>query len=214
TERGTGIDDGATDGIPAAATAAAGADVAVVVVGDRSGLFGRGTSGEGCDADDLELPGAQRALVEAVIATGTPTVVVLLTGRGYALGWLLDAAAAVVQAFFPGEEGAAAIAGVLSGRVNPSGRMPMSLPRGAGAQPYSYLHPPLGAASSVTNIDTEPPVRYGFGLSYTRFGYEDFTVDAETADVADAIRCAVTVRNTGDREGAEVVQLYASDPVA
>ncbi|MGO4431273.1 glycoside hydrolase family 3 C-terminal domain-containing protein, partial [Streptomyces sp. MCAF7] len=123
--------------IPAAATAAAGADVAVVVVGDRSGLFGRGTSGEGCDADDLELPGAQRALVEAVIATGTPTVVVLLTGRGYALGWLLDAAAAVVQAFFPGEEGAAAIAGVLSGRVNPSGRMPMSLPRGAGAQPYS-----------------------------------------------------------------------------
>ncbi|MEU5642274.1 beta-glucosidase family protein [Streptomyces milbemycinicus] len=214
TERGTGVDDGATDGIPAAATAAAGADVAVVVVGDRSGLFGRGTSGEGCDADDLELPGAQRALVEAVIATGTPTVVVLLTGRGYALGWLLDAAAAVVQAFFPGEEGAAAIAGVLSGRVNPSGRMPMSLPRGAGAQPYSYLHPPLGAASSVTNIGTEPPVRYGFGLSYTRFGYEDFTVDAETVDVADAIRCAVTVRNTGDREGAEVVQLYASDPVA
>ncbi|MES4902258.1 MULTISPECIES: glycoside hydrolase family 3 N-terminal domain-containing protein [unclassified Streptomyces] len=214
TARGTGVDDGATDGIPAAATAAAGAEVAVVVVGDRSGLFGRGTSGEGCDADDLELPGAQRELVEAVLATGTPTVVVLLTGRGYALGWLLDTAAAVVQAFFPGEEGAAAIAGVLSGRINPSGRMPMSLPRGAGAQPYSYLHPPLGAASSVTNIDTEPPVRYGFGLSYTRFAYEDLTVDVETVDVADAIRCAVTVRNAGDREGAEVVQLYANDPVA
>ncbi|MEU5105949.1 MULTISPECIES: glycoside hydrolase family 3 N-terminal domain-containing protein [unclassified Streptomyces] len=214
TEQGTGVDDGTTDGIPAAAGAAAGADVAVVVVGDRSGLFGRGTSGEGCDADDLELPGAQRTLVEAVLATGTPTVVVLLTGRGYAIEWLLDSAAAVVQAFFPGEEGAGAIAGVVSGRVNPSGRMPMSLPRGAGAQPYSYLHPPLGAASSVTNIDTAPPVRYGFGLGYTRFDYENLTVDSETVDVADAIGCAVTVRNAGDREGAEVVQLYASDPVA
>lgn len=214
TAQGTGVDDGATEGIPAAVAAAYDSDVAVVVVGDRSGLFGRGTSGEGCDVDDLELPGAQRALVEAVIATGTPTIVVLLTGRAYAINWMLGGAAAVVQAFFPGEEGAAAVAGVLSGRVNPSGRMPMSLPRGAGGQPYSYLHPPLGAASSVTSIDTAPPVRYGFGLSYTEFAYEDFAVGAREVDAADVIRCAVTVRNAGDRGGAEVVQLYASDPVA
>ncbi|MEV7866374.1 glycoside hydrolase family 3 N-terminal domain-containing protein [Streptomyces sp. NPDC088124] len=212
--RGTGVADGATEDIPAAVTAARGADIAVVVVGDRSGLFGRGTSGEGCDVDDLELPGAQRALVEAVVATGTPTIVVLLTGRAYAVGWMFEGAAAVVQAFFPGEEGAGAVAGVLSGRVNPSGRLPMSLPRGAGAQPYSYLHPPLGGASSVTRVDTAPAARYGFGLSYTEFAYEDFAVEAPLVEVAGAIRCAVTVRNTGRRGGAEVVQLYASDPVA
>ncbi len=211
---GTGVDDGDTAGIPEAVATARDADVEVVVVGDRSGLFGRGTSGEGCDVDDLELPGAQRELVEAVLATGTPTVVVLLTGRAYAIGWLLPRAAAVVQVFFPGEAGAAAIAGVLSGRVNPSGRMPMSLPRATGAQPYRYLHPPLGGASTVTALDTAPPVHYGFGLSYTRFHNADFAVEADRIDVTDAIRCAVTVRNTGDRNGAEVVQLYASDPVA
>ncbi|MFJ2172240.1 fibronectin type III-like domain-contianing protein [Streptomyces sp. NPDC087851] len=90
----------------------------------------------------------------------------------------------------------------------------MSLPRGAGGQPYSYLHPPLGGASSVTGIDTAPAARYGFGLSYTEFAYQDFTVGARRVDVADVIRCAVTVRNAGDRGGAEVVQVYASDPVA
>ncbi|MFE4059406.1 glycoside hydrolase family 3 N-terminal domain-containing protein [Streptomyces sp. NPDC059096] len=214
TARGTGVDDGDTEGFEAATTAARDAEAAVVVVGDRSGLFGRGTSGEGCDVDDLELPGAQRALVEAVIATGTPTIVVLLTGRAYAIGWMFEGAAAVVQAFFPGEEGAGAVAGVLSGRVNPSGRMPMSLPRGVGGQPYSYLHPPLGGASSVTRIGTAPAAPYGFGLSYTEFAYEDFTVGADRVDVAGSVRCAVTVRNTGERSGAEVVQVYASDPVA
>ncbi|MEZ7123970.1 glycoside hydrolase family 3 N-terminal domain-containing protein [Nonomuraea sp. AD125B] len=213
TARGTGVDDGDRSGIAEAARLAAGSDVAVVVLGDRSGLFGRGTSGEGCDAESLELPGAQRELAEAVIATGTPTVAVLMTGRGYAVPGLLRDAAAVVQAFFPGEEGAGAIARVLSGAVNPSGRLPMSLPRASAGQPYSYLHPKLGGAGSVSNIDPAPALPFGHGLSYTTFTYADMTADGE-APAGGPIRCSVTVRNAGDRRGAEVVQLYAADRVA
>ncbi|RVX41778.1 beta-glucosidase [Nonomuraea polychroma] len=210
TERGTGVDDGDRTGIEAAARLAAGSDVAILVLGDRSGLFGRGTSGEGCDVEDLELPGAQRELAEAVLATGTPTVVVLMTGRAYAVPGIVRDAAAVVQAFFPGEEGAGAIARVLSGAVNPSGRLPMSLPRASAGQPYSYLHPRLGGAGSVSNIDPAPVLPFGHGLSYTRFAYEDLAADA----APDSIRCSVTVRNAGERRGAEVVQVYAADRVA
>ncbi|MFC7109085.1 glycoside hydrolase family 3 C-terminal domain-containing protein [Nonomuraea rubra] len=213
TARGTGVDDGDREGIPAAARLAAGSDVAILVLGDRSGLFGRGTSGEGCDAESLDLPGAQRELAEAVLATGTPTVVVLMTGRAYAVPSIVEGAAAVVQAYFPGEEGAGAIARVLSGAVNPSGRLPMSMPRGTAGQPYSYLHPRLGAASSVSNLDPAPVLPFGHGLSYTSFEYAGFTADAEVP-AGQPIRCSVVVRNAGDRAGAEVVQVYATDRIA
>jgi len=193
--------------------AAAAADVAVVVVGDQSGLFGRGTVGEGCDTDNLDLPGVQRPLVEAVLATGTPVVLVLVTGRPYAVGWAVDTCAAVVQAFFPGEEGGGAIAGVLSGRVNPSGRLPVSLPRSGGAQPYSYLHPKLGGASSVSNLDPAPARPFGFGLSYTTFAHDELAVSERVATDG-VIEASVRVTNTGARAGADVVQLYAHDPVA
>ncbi|MEV0198459.1 glycoside hydrolase family 3 N-terminal domain-containing protein [Nonomuraea sp. NPDC050691] len=213
-ERGTGVDDGDRTGIAAAARLAASSDVAILVLGDRSGLFGRGTSGEGCDVESLDLPGAQAELAEAVLTTGTPTVVVLLTGRAYAVPDLLGRAAAVVQAFFPGEAGAGAVARVLSGAVNPSGRLPMSMPRSAAGQPYSYLHPRLGAASSVSNIDPAPALPFGHGLSYTGFAYTGLTADETVPAGGGSIRCAVTVRNTGGRPGAEVVQVYASDTVA
>ncbi len=173
---GCAVDTDDTSGFDAARAAAEGADVAVVVVGDRAGLFGRGTVGEGCDRDDLELPGVQRALVEAVLETGRPVVLVLLTGRPYAVGWALDRCAAVVQAFFPGEEGGSAVAGVLSGRVNPSGRLPVSLPRPAGAQPWSYLHPPLAGDGDVTNLSSAPALPFGFGLSYTTFVHDELEV--------------------------------------
>ncbi|WP_390610976.1 beta-xylosidase/alpha-l-arabinosidase [Clavibacter californiensis] len=201
-------------GFDAAVEAARGSDLAVVVVGDRAGLFGRGTVGEGNDVESLELPGVQRELVEAVRATGTPVVVVLLTGRPYAVAWALEgdaAPAAVLQAFFPGEEGGSAIAGVLSGRVSPSGRLPVSLPRSAGAQPFSYLHPILGGPSEVTSADPTPVLPFGYGLSYTTFARSDLRV--ETAEVAagEAFTATVEVRNTGDRDGTDVVQLYARD---
>ncbi len=211
--RGCAVADDDRTGFAEAVAAAAAADVAVVVGGDQAGLFGRGTSGEGCDSDDLELPGVQRGLVEAVLATGTPVVLVLLTGRPYAIGWALDRCAAVVQAFFPGEEGGRAVAGVVSGRVNPSGRLPVSMPRSAAAQPYSYLHPTLGGASSVSNLDPSPTRPFGFGLSYTTFAHDDLTATPEVA-TGGVIEASVRVTNTGARDGADVVQLYAHDPVA
>ncbi|MEV0611916.1 glycoside hydrolase family 3 N-terminal domain-containing protein [Nonomuraea sp. NPDC050404] len=211
--RGTGVDDGDRSEIAEAARLAAESDVAIVVLGDRSGLFGRGTSGEGCDVESLDLPGAQLELARAVLDTGTPTVVVLMTGRAYALPDLIAGAAAVVQAYFPGEEGGGAIARVLSGAVNPSGRLPMSMPRATAGQPYSYLHPKLGGAGSVSNLDPAPVLSFGHGLSYTRFDYAGFAAD-ELVAAGEPIRCSVTVRNTGERAGAEVVQVYASDRIA
>ncbi|GAA5518254.1 beta-xylosidase [Demequina sediminis] len=205
--RGCEVQGDDRSGFDEAVAAAREASVAVMVMGDQAGLFGRGTSGEGCDTDSLELPGVQRELIEAVLETGTPVVLVLVTGRPYAVGWALERCAAVVQAFFPGEEGARAIAGVLSGRVNPSGRLPVSIPRSTGAQPFTYIHPRLGADSDVTNLSSVVPMTFGEGLSYTTFAYEGL----EVADAATdgAISLAVTVRNTGQRQGDEVVQVYA-----
>ena len=230
-------------GFPAAVAAADEADVAIVVVGDRAGLFGRGTVGEGNDVDSLELPGVQRALVEAVVATGTPVVVVALTGRPYALDWALphresgagltaglgsvnspapsgtaatekrSLPAAVLQAFFPGEEGGPAVAAVLSGAVAPSGRLPVSLPRSAGVQPYSYLHPALGGRTDVSSVDPSPARPFGFGLGYTTFAHEQLTADA-TVGAGAEFRASVLVRNSGSRAGTDVVQLYAHDEVA
>jgi beta-xylosidase len=213
-----GVEVEGTDlsGIGAAADAAQAAELAVVVVGDRAGLFGRGTVGEGNDVDDLELPGRQRRLVEAIVATGTPVVLVVVSGRPYAIDWALSgpgAVAAAVQAFFPGEEGAGAIAGMLSGRLAPSGRLPVSLPRSAGAQPYTYLHPRLGGKSEITSADPTPALPFGHGLTYTTFARTDLSV-AETVAAGDTFTVEVTVSNTGDTAGDDVVQLYAHDVAA
>ena len=203
-------------GFEDAVTAAAASDVAVVVVGDQAGLFGRGTVGEGNDTDTLALPGVQRELVEAVVATGTPVVLVLLTGRPYAIGWALDGAhprpAAVLQAFFPGEGGGLAIADILTGAVNPSGRLPMTLPRSAVAQPYSYLQPILGGPSGVTSTDPTPLRPFGFGLSYTTFTHTDLVVD-DSVCAGGTFTAAVTVTNSGPVTGADVVQVYGRDVV-
>ncbi len=204
-------------GFAAARAAVQGADVAVVVVGDQAGLFGRGTVGEGNDAQSLALPGVQRELVEDLVATGTPVVLVVITGRPYELGWALDGEgprpAAVLQAFFPGEEGGRAVADVLTGAATPSGRLPVSLPRTAGAQPYRYLQPVLGGPSDVTSTDPTPVRPFGFGLSYTTFATTDLEVDAE-APTDGVLTVGVTVENTGDVAGATVVQLYGHDVVA
>lgn len=213
---GCSVEGDDASGIAEAVRAAADSDVAIVVVGDRAGLFGRGTVGEGNDVESLELPGRQRELVEAVVATGTPVVLVLLTGRPYAVGWALDgpsAPAAVLQAFFPGEEGAGAIAGVVSGRVDPSGHLPVSLPRSAGAQPFSYLHPILGGPSDVTSADSTPVRPFGHGLSYTHFARTELAVE-ESAPTDGSFTATVRVRNTGERAGTDLVQLYARDVFA
>nr|WP_246117496.1 glycoside hydrolase family 3 N-terminal domain-containing protein [Cellulomonas composti] len=210
--QGSAVDDDDRSGFDEAVALASASDVAVLVVGDHAALFGRGTVGEGCDRDDLELPGVQRALVEAVVATGTPVVLVLVTGRPYAIDWALSSCAAVVQSFFPGEEGGPALAGVLSGRVNPSGRLPVSMPRSAGAQPYTYLHPALGGDGDVTNLRTTPTLPFGHGLSYTSFEHDELVVTAGRTDTP--LVASVRVANTGALAGDEVVQLYVRDVVA
>ncbi|SDO91091.1 beta-glucosidase [Microbacterium sp. ru370.1] len=221
---GCAVEGSDVSDLDAAVAAARDAEVAIVVVGDRAGLFGRGTVGEGNDADSLELPGVQRQLVEAVVATGTPVVLVLLTGRPYAIDWALDGPetpAAVLQAFFPGEEGAPALAALLAGDTTPSGRLPVSLPRSAGAQPYSYLHPLLGGPSGVTSTDPTPVRPFGFGLSYTTFERRELRVDGVGAAggsasgasaqvrAGDAFTVTARVENTGPVRGADVVQVYA-----
>ncbi|WP_412075655.1 beta-glucosidase family protein [Streptomyces xanthophaeus] len=210
-------DDGAgADDFAAAVRAAADAEVCVAVLGDRAGLFGRGTSGEGCDAADLNLPGRQGRLLHALAATGTPVVLVLLAGRPYALGDYADRLAATIVAFFPGEEGARAVAGVLSGRVCPSGRLPVSIPHGSGGQPWTYLQPPLGLVGEVSNLDPTPLYPFGHGLSYTSFSWEPAPLPpgADEMTAHGAVETAVVVRNTGTCFGTEVVQLYLHDPVA
>jgi beta-xylosidase len=201
--------------IEAAARAAAAADVCVAVLGDRSGLFGRGTSGEGCDAEELRLPGRQEELLTALLDTGTPVVAVLLAGRPYALGAVADRLAAIVQAFFPGQAGGEAIAGVLSGRVNPSGRLPVSVPRSPHTPPGGYLVPLMGRKTQVSSVDPTPLFPFGHGLSYTSYAWEDVTFSPMGELATDGtVTVSLRVRNTGGRAGTEVVQLYLHDPVA
>jgi beta-glucosidase len=211
---GCPIQDEDRSGIAAAAAAARDADLVIAAVGDRAGLFGRGTSGEGCDAADLTLPGVQDELVSALLETGTPVVLVVVSGRPYALGGHTGAAA-TVQAFMPGEEGGRAIAGVLSGRVNPTGRLPVQVPRLAGGQPGTYLQPPLGRNSEgVSNLDPTPLFPFGHGLSYTTYEYGDLVLSAAEVPTDGTLTVSVRIRNTGERDGAEVVQLYLHDVVA
>ncbi|MCX3062949.1 beta-glucosidase [Streptomyces beihaiensis] len=191
----------------------AGADICLAVVGDRSGLFGRGSSGEGCDAEDLRLPYGQGELLDRTLDSGTPTVIVVLSGRPYALGRWADRAAACVQAFFPGQEGGAAVAGVLSGRVGPSGRLPVAVPRRPGGQPAPYLVPPLGLRGEPSTVDPTPLHPFGHGLSYTTFDWSEPHCDAPELATDGETTIRLTVRNTGDRPGTDVVQLYLHDPV-
>ncbi|MGW4909522.1 beta-xylosidase/alpha-l-arabinosidase [Streptomyces sp. NPDC004270] len=211
---GCDVSDPDTAGFEEAVARAAEADVCVAVLGDRAGLFGRGTSGEGCDVADLSLPGVQADLLDALLSTGVPVVLVLLTGRPYALGRWQGRLGAVVQAFFPGEEGGPAVAGVLSGRVNPSGRLPVSVPRVPGGQPWTYLQPPLGLAGELSNLDPTPLYPFGHGRSYTTFAWDLVSRGTAETGTDGSYDVTVAVRNTGDRAGAEVVQLYLHDPVA
>ena len=203
-------------GFAAAAEAARAADLCLAFVGDLAGLFGQGSSGEGCDAEDLRLPGVQADLVEELLATGTPVVLVVVSGRPYALGELHGRLAGLVQSFFPGEEGGSAIAGVLSGRTCPGGKLPVQVPRRTGGQPSTYLQPPLGGVESagITSVDSTPLYPFGYGASYTSFELSDVRASAEQIGTDEAVDVSVVVTNTGTRAGDEVVQVYLHDPVA
>lgn len=213
--RGTGFMDGTDEEIAEAVEAAKRSELAILTLGDIAGMFGGGTSGEGCDVASLDLPGRQGELLDAVLATGTPVVLVLVTGRPYALGRYAERCAAIVQAFMPGVEGSGAIARVLSGEVAPSGRLPIAIPNTPGGQPGTYLQPPFGWESEgISNIDPRPLYPFGHGISYTSFDYSEPRVSEEAIGLDGTVEYSLTVTNTGERAGAEVVQMYASDPVA
>ena len=214
----TGNCESATEAeISAACEVAASVDTCVVVVGDNAGLFGRGTSGEGNDAADLRLPGDQHHMLDRVLSacaeSGTRSVVVVLSGRPYALGDFVERADAMVQGFFPGEEGGEAIWDVLTGVVNPSGKLPVSVPRSPGGQPGTYFHSRLSGPTEVSALDPSPLFGFGHGLSYTSFELSNHQCSAPAITTAESVTISCTVTNTGARAGAEVVQLYLEDPV-
>ncbi len=213
------LNDDASE-LDAALRAARAADVAVVCVGGRSGLTPECTSGEFRDASELGLTGLQQQLVEQVVATGTPTVVVLVNGRVLALPWAAERVPALVEAWVPGEEGGRAIADVLFGLVNPSGRLPVSLPRSVGQVPLYAARKwsadaMLGSFSpDYADAPAGPLFAFGHGLSYTDFAYAKLRIAPERVAADGPVEIGLEVCNTGDRAGAEVVQLYVQDPVA
>jgi beta-glucosidase-like glycosyl hydrolase len=215
-DQGCSVQGADRSGFGAALAAARGADLCVAVVGDLAGLFGHGSSGEGCDAEDLRLPGVQADLLDELLETGTPLVVVVVSGRPYALGEVHGRAAGLVQAFMPGEEGGPAIAGVLSGRIQPSGKLPVQIPKRPGGQPRTYLQPPLGSPESagISTLDATPLYPFGYGRSYTTFEVDALRISDAEVPTDGAFTVSVRVRNTGPREGDEVVQLYLRDLVA
>lgn len=213
-ESGCDIREPGQGGFDNALRLARAADVVILALGDRSGLFGRGTSGEGCDAETLQLPGEQAALLEAILDVSSSVVLVVNSGRPYALGTAPDRAAAIIQTFFPGEEGGRAIADVIAGHVNPSGRLPVSIPASPFGQPWTYLTPQLAQRSEVSALDPTPRYPFGFGGGYSTFDWLDASVDGPEMATDGRIGLEITIRNTSPHDGTEITQLYLHDPVA
>ena len=213
--RGCGVNDDDRSGFAEAVDLAASSDVVVLVVGDKAGLTVDCTSGESRDRSSLDLPGVQEELARAVLDTGTPVVTVLVSGRPCGSELVHERSAAVIAAWLPGEEGAEAIADVLTGVVNPGGKLAMSFPRSVGQIPVFYGHKVSGGRShwkgDYVDGPTSPLYPFGHGLSYTSFQLDDATVETPTVGASDRIAVSVAVTNTGSVAGDEVVQLYVSD---
>lgn len=225
------------EGFDDAVAAAEAADVAVVVVGtwsrDQNELWQglNATTGEHVDVNSLDLVGAQEPLVRAIVATGKPTIVVFSSGKPVTAPWISENAAALVQQFYPSEQGGAALASVLYGDVNPSGKLSVSIPYTVGDLPVYYDYPNSGRPSNPdAGVAYEngtlifghqyvfgnpgPLYEFGYGLSYSTFSYGNVTVNKKTATPEDTVEVSVTVRNTSERDGKEVVQLYVKDVIA
>ena len=169
--------------------------------------------GEGVDASNLSLPGRQQELFEAVVSTGVPTIVVLVQGRPYAIPEIAEQAQAILAAWYPGQEGGTAVAEALFGRVNPSGKLCISMPRSEGQLPVYYNHKPL-ARSNYYDQSATPLYPFGYGLSYTQFQHSNLRIEPAQISVDGRCKVTVTVENTGTVAGAEVTQLYVRDKVA
>lgn len=202
------------DQIQDAVRAAKAAEVAVVFVGETGG-----TAGEKRDSATLELLGRQNELIQAVQSTGTPTVVVVLNGRPLAINWVAEHVPAILDAWFIGEQGGNAVADVLLGDYNPSGRLPVSVPRHAGQLPAYYFYKPAkeqrrnGARKGFAYVDLpmEPLYDFGYGLSYTSFAYSNLKISPERPGPGSDVTVSCDVSNTGKMAGDETVELYLHD---
>ena len=236
-ERGCSTAGGSDEQFDRAVEAAKQADAVIMVMGDNSNFYGgigwgdaeldgkvAVTCGEGFDTHTLELPGRQQALIEAVHATGKPVILVMETGRPYAICWAKEHIPAILQAWYPGEQGGYALTEILFGDVDPSGRLPISFPRSAGHIPSFYNHKVTARGYYKVRGSRDNPGRdyvfetpdplfgFGEGMSYTTFAYRDLQV-AQTAKIGEDVTVTVTLENTGSRYGCEVVQLYVTDCV-
>ncbi len=215
-----GCDTNSTDtsGFEEAKRTAAQADIVILVLGDRSGLTPECTCGETRDSADIRLPGVQEDMAKAVLSTGKPVVVVLISGRPLAITDLKDSANAILDAWLPGEEGGNAIADILFGDVNPAGRLTMTFPRSVGQVPIFYNHKPSGSTAlfytDYVSESVKPLFPFGHGLSYSRFEYSNFKMSKSQAGAGEVVEISCDVKNTSDRAGDEVVQLYCRDVYA
>ena len=217
--RGCDVTGADKSGFAAAVRAARDAEVAVVVVGEITNVD-HGTDGEGNDVASLDLSGVQEDLIQAVFETGTPTVVVLINGRPLSTRWTSEHVPAILEAWEPGERGGQAVADVLFGNYNPSGRLAISVPRHSGALPAYYNSKPSKAywmasrEQSYVDIPASPLYPFGFGLSYTTFDYSNLRIDPAVIPPGGEARVSLDVKNTGDRAGVETVQLYVHEEYA
>jgi len=201
-------------GFGAAVSAAQGSDMTVVVVGEPAA-----DTGEASSRSEIGLPGQQLALVQAIAATGKPYVVVLMNGRPLTIGWLADNAPALLESWFPGTEGGAAVADVLFGTVNPGGKLPMSFPRDVGQIPISYNELPTGRpydpnnkyTSKYLDVPNTPQYPFGYGLSYTTFALSNLHLSASSIPASSTLTVTADITNTGTRTGDDVVQLYVHE---
>jgi beta-glucosidase len=221
--KGCDVIGDATDEIAAAVAAARQAEAAIVVLGENEWQApGKtGTDGEGYDVASLDLTGRQEELLEAVHATGTPTVLVLVNGRPLSIRWAAEHVPAIVEAWLPGERGGEAVADVLLGDHEPEGRLPITVPRHVGQLPVAYDYKPSkaywlreGWGKPYADMSPEPLFAFGHGLSYTSFAYENLRVAPPSVGREGTVDVSVDVANVGTRPGKEVVQLYLRDPVA
>lgn len=204
---GSGVDS-ATLLLREAVDLVKGSDAAVVVLGEEPREVG-----EGKDRTNLDLGGQQMALIKAIYATGKPVSVVLFNGRPLSIGWVAEHIPAILESWFAGEKGGLAIADVLLGKVNPSGKLPISFPRSVGQLPFYYDHKPTSSHRYVDEANTLL-FPFGLGLSYTHFEYSDLQISPTPASPGEKVKISVVVKNTGDREGDEVAELYIWDVVS
>jgi len=210
--KGCNVLDSTVNEIPAARAAASKADIAIVVVGEDER-----TDGESDDAVDLDLTGFQADLIKAVQGTGTPTIVVLISGRPLTIRWTAEHVPAILQAWMCGEKGGEAIADVLFGDVNPSGKLPVTFPRHVGQMPFYYNYKPAKFNRhwrAYVTYPLTPLWEFGYGLSYTEFEYSNLQISPITIDPDDNVNIRLDVKNTGDLAGKEVVQLYIDDVIS